>query len=120
MSVIGEPELDFVELPGRRSANPLEAVLSEASLRIVELERTGGRTAHRHPFSEEIVYVAAGTGEAWIDGERHAVSEGDVVHIPAGAAHATIPSDGEAMRLVCFFPHPHLPDNYEDTDIEVT
>ena len=59
MSVIGGRDLDFVDLPGRRSANPLGAVLSEASLRIVELERTEDRTAHRHPFSEEIVYVAA-------------------------------------------------------------
>jgi quercetin dioxygenase-like cupin family protein len=95
-------------------------VLSEASLRIVELERTEDRTAHRHPFSEEIVYVAAGSGEVWIDGERHPVVEGDVVHIPTGVPHATIPAAGESMRLVCFFPHPHLPDNLIDTDIQVT
>ena len=48
------------------------------------------------------------------------MKEGDVVHIPIGAAHATIPSDGEPMRLICFFPHPHLPENIEDTDITVT
>ncbi len=120
MTIVGRAELDFVDLPGRRSANPLISILSEASVRVVELERTADRTAHRHPHSEEIVYIAAGHGEAWIDGERHPVTAGDIVHIPTGAAHATIPSDGEHMRLICFFPHPHLPENIEDTDITVT
>ncbi len=120
MSVIGGRKLDFVDLPGRRSANPLISVLSDASVRVVELERTAGRTAHRHPFSEEIVYVAAGHGEVWIDGETFTITEGDMVHIPTGSTHATVPAEGESMRLICFFPHPHLPDNIEDTDIEVT
>lgn len=120
MTVVGRAELDFVDLPGRRSANPLTSILSEASVRVVELDRTADRTAHRHPFSEEIVYIAAGRGEAWIDGERHPVKEGDIVHIPTGAAHATVPATDERMRLVCFFPHPHLPENIEDTDIQVT
>ena len=82
--------------------------------------RAGFRRSARSAFSEEIVYVAAGEGEAWIDGQRHPVTAGDIVHIPIGAAHATIPSDGEHMRLICFFPHPHLPENIEDTDITVT
>ena len=120
MNITHQSELDFVELPGRRSANPLISVLSEASVRVVELERTVGRTAHRHPHSEEIVYVAAGSGEVWIDGDSHPVTAGDVVHIPTGATHATVPAEGETMRLICFFPHPHLPDNIEDTDIDVT
>ena len=120
MTIVGRVELDFVDLPGRRSANPLISILSEASVRVVELERTDDRTAHRHPHSEEIVYIASGHGEAWIDGERHPVTEGDIVHIPTGAAHATVPGAGEHMRLICFFPHPHLSENIEDTDITVT
>ena len=120
MTIVGPTDLDFVDLPGRRSANPLISILSEASVRVVELERTPDRTAHRHPHSEEIVYIAAGHGEAWIDGQRHPVTEGDIVHIPTGTAHATVPAAGSRMRLVCFFPHPNLPENIEDTDITVT
>ena len=120
MTIVGRAELDFVDLPGRRAANPLISIPSEASVRVVELERSDDRTAHRHPKSEEIVYVAAGHGEAWIDGERHPVAAGDIVHIPIGAAHATVPFEGERMRLICFFPHPNLPENIEDTDITVT
>ena len=120
MTIVGRADLDFVDLPGRRSANPLASISSEASVRVVELERTEGRTAHRHPHSEEIVYIGSGHGEVWIDGERRPVTEGDVVHIPTGVAHATVPSAGERMRLICFFPHPDLAENIEDTDITVT
>ena len=49
MTIVGRAELDFVDLPGRRSANPLISIPSEASVRVVELERTDDRTAHRHP-----------------------------------------------------------------------
>lgn len=120
MNVSDGAHLDFVELPGRRSADPLGHVSSESSVRIVELTRTPGRTAHQHPHSEEVVYVEAGAGEVWIDGVRTPVSAGDIVRIPAGTPHATIPSEGNEMRLVCFFPHPTLSENIEDTTITVT
>lgn len=89
-------------------------------MRIVDLERTDGRTAHRHPHSEEVVIVSAGKGHVWIDGEMQAVVEGDVVHIPVGVPHATIPEEGSRMELVCFFPHPDLSQNIEETDIKVS
>ena len=120
MSTRSGTELEFADLPGRRSADPLRGLDSKTSLRIVELERSPGRVAHRHPLTEEVVYVAAGSGDVWIDGKTHAVTPGDIVHIPVGLPHATVPAPGETMRLVCFFPHPKLSENIEDTDIEVT
>lgn len=120
MTTIPESALEFADLPGRRSANPLAGLDSNASLRIVELERTRGRAAHRHPHSEEIVYVASGTGMAWIDGAEFALAPGSVIRIPSGAPHATIPDEGSEMRLICFFPHPDLSENIEDTDIVLT
>jgi quercetin dioxygenase-like cupin family protein len=120
VTVIKGDGLDFADLPGRRSANPFSDVPVDSSVRVVELERSAGRTAHRHPHSEEVVYVEAGSGAVWIDGELTPVETGDVVRIPTGSAHATIPDDGERMRLVCFFPHPNLAENIEDTDISVS
>lgn len=120
MSVVPGQGMEFAHLPGRRSANPLAGIEATSSLRVVELERTEGRKAHRHPHSEEVVYVATGSGSVWIDGETHPVASGDVVVIPTGVAHATVPSEGETMRLICFFPHPDLSGNITDTDIEVT
>lgn len=120
MTVVDGSGLEFIQLPGRRAADPLDRLVSQSSVRIVTLERTVGRTAHRHPHSEEVFYVETGTGQVWIDGTTHRVRAGDVVFIPAGAAHATVPEEGSAMRLVCFFPHPHLGQNSEDTDIQVS
>jgi len=120
MTLIDGHHLRFVDLPGRRSADPLDGVGSVSSLRIVELGRTEGRTAHLHPHSEEVIYVESGSGQVWIDGTLHRVEQGDVVHIPAGAPHATIPDEEVQMRLICFFPHPELSDNIENADIEVT
>ncbi|MDH4306975.1 MAG: cupin domain-containing protein [Acidimicrobiia bacterium] len=120
MSVIDGSGLEFRDFPGRVTADPLELEDSESSLRIVKLQRTVGRTAHRHPHSEEVFYVETGTGRVYIDGEFHPVKPGDTVRIPAGLAHATVPDEGVEMRLVCFFPHPDLPANSEDTGIEVS
>jgi len=120
VTVVTGAGIRFVDLPGRRAADPLRGVETSSSLRIVELERTEGRTAHRHPLSEEVIYIEAGRGRVWLDGEWHPVAPGDTVHVPAGSAHATVPDEGADMRLVCFFPHPDLFANNEDTDITVT
>ena len=120
MGIIRHESLRFADLPGRLSANPLEGLGSAASARFVNLTRSPGRTAHRHPHSEEIVYVVSGSGHVWLDGEEHPVRAGDIVQIPIGAAHATVPDDGVDMQLMCFFPHPDLASNNEDTDIVVT
>lgn len=119
MTVVRHNSFRFVDLPGRRSADPLIAVDSRSSVRYVMLEHDPDRTAHRHPHSEEVMLVIAGRGHLWLEGERLPVAEGDVVHVPVGAAHATVPDAGSAMELVCFFPHPNLADNIIETDISV-
>lgn len=111
MTVIAGDALSFVDLPGRASADPLAGLAAAASIRIVRPRRTPDRRAHMHPRSEEIMYVAAGSGQVWIDGARHRVTAGDIVHIARGAAHATVPDHDGAMLLVCFFPDPDLASN---------
>lgn len=120
MTVASGDGLRFADLPGRRSADPFPDGGGSSSVRIVRMTFAHGRTAHRHPASEEVVFVAAGRGTVWLDGERRPVTAGDVVRIPAGVAHATIPDPEVEMELVCFFPHPRLADNIEETDIAVT
>jgi quercetin dioxygenase-like cupin family protein len=120
MTVIPGDSLHFDTLPGRDSADPLAGVDAAGSARIVRLARTAGRTAHIHPHSEEVVYVRAGTGAVWIDGISTPVTEGDMVHIPRGLPHATVPDEGQDMELICFFPHPDLAANIESTDIAVS
>ncbi len=120
MSVIRPSDLHGQQLPGRTSADALAGVESQSSVRVVRLHPTDRRTAHRHPHSEEVILVTEGSGTVWIDGERMAVGPGDLVHVPAGAAHATVPNPGAEMTLTCFFPHPNLEANIEETDIDVT
>ena len=119
MTVTPGREVEFVELPGRSSGDPLRSVPADSSLRIARLQRVAERTAHRHPHSEEVIYVHTGTGTVFIDGSFHRIGPGDTVHIPRGAAHATVPDKETGMELICFFPHADLHQNIEDTDIDV-
>ncbi len=120
MSVTPRQELQFNELPGRSSADPLQGRDSASSVRVVRLHPGSTRHAHRHPLSEEVVYVRTGHGTVFISGVPHRVGPGDLVHIPPGSLHATIPDAGELVELICFFPHPNLSANIEETEIELT
>ncbi len=120
MSVTNSQDLRFDELPGRSSADPLRDRETVSSMRIVRLDVVSTRRAHRHPLSEEVVYVSSGHGTAFVDGTPHRIGPGDVLHVPAGAPHATIPDAGQLVELVCFFPHPRLSENLQETDIQVT
>lgn len=117
MTVVGHADLRFEQLAGRTSADPLAGMGAASSVRIVRLRATPDRRAHVHPRSEEIVYVIAGSGSVWIDGVTEPVEAGDVIRIPPGAAHATVP-DAD-MELVCFFPDPDLASNSTETTIIV-
>ena len=119
MTVTPGSDIEFFDYPGRRTGNPLRGLGAASSLRIARLEREAQRNAHRHPHSEEVVYVRQGTGAVYIDGGFHAVGPGDTVHIPRGVPHATVPDPGEQMELICFFPHPDLGENIEETEIDV-
>lgn len=116
MTVSRSAEHEYRGLPGRRSADPLPGATETSSIRIVEVESGAGRTAHLHPLSEEIIYVESGEGKVYIDGRLSQVRAGDVIRIPSGTPHGTIPTSQSPMRLVCFFPHPDLSQNIEETD----
>lgn len=110
-------DLDFADLPGRRSADPFAgADGAGTSVRIVRLEAGPPRTPHRHPRTAEVVHVVAGSGRAWQDGQWSPVTAGDTVLIPPGVPHATVPDPGGPLLLVCFFPDPDLATNIEELD----
>jgi quercetin dioxygenase-like cupin family protein len=114
MPVVPAGSLDFAQLPGRLSANPLPVGLDVgASARVVRIA-PGPRTPHVHPLSAEIVYVAEGTGTAWEDELATHVGPGDLVVIPRGVPHATVASGTSDLVMVCFFPHPDLAANIEE------
>ncbi|MGH3499504.1 MAG: cupin domain-containing protein [Nocardioidaceae bacterium] len=117
MMVRSFADLDFKVLPGRLSADPFAGSDSAGtSARVVRIEPGGPRSAHRHPRSAEVVYVAEGAGRAWQEGEAQRVSGGDMVFVPRGVPHATVPDPDSALLLVCFFPDPDLVTNLEELD----
>jgi len=105
-------ELRFKALPGRDSADPFDGEKdANLSVRIVKMSADPERSPHVHPHSAEAVYVVAGSGTLWLEGERIPVERGDTFLIPAGAKHATLPDADVDMELICFFPHPDLSQN---------
>lgn len=107
----------FARLPGRESADPFAASPADGlSMRIVRVRGNDSRTPHRHPHSQEAIYVISGRGALWEDGDLRPFEAGDCALIEAGVPHATIPDRGTWMELVCFFPHPDLNDNLEEIE----
>lgn len=115
MTVSRSSDHVYRQLPARRTTDPLPGDTRSSSIRLVEVESADSRNAHRHPLSEEVIYVESGAGSIWIDGEFEPINSGDVILIPPGAGHATIPAPGSKMRLICFFPHGDLDQNIEET-----
>jgi mannose-6-phosphate isomerase-like protein (cupin superfamily) len=64
-----------------------------------------------HPDRDQFIRVEAGQGEAILDGERHALSDGAAVVIPAGTEHNVVnTSDSEPLRLYTIYSPPEHPD----------
>jgi quercetin dioxygenase-like cupin family protein len=118
MTVVGAEELEFRDFPGRSTSDPFRhAGRGASTVRQVLIEHVSVRSPHRHPKSEEIVYVVAGRGRVWLNGVFHVVGPGSWYRIPAGTPHATLADPGERMSLVCFFPHDDFADNIEELDL---
>ena len=114
MPVVPAGALQFSQLPGRLSADPLPPGLAVGcSARVVRIA-PGPRTPHRHPHSAELVYVVDGAGTAWEDDVPTAVGSGDVLVVPPGVPHATVATGSTELVLVCFFPHADLAANIEE------
>ncbi len=116
MPVIRHHDLDFAELPGRSSADPLPpGVGSDYAVRVVHVP-PGSRTPHRHPHSDEVTYVVSGSGNAWEEDRSTPVGPGDLIVVPRGAAHATVAHGDEELVLLCFFPRGDLSGNLVELD----
>ncbi|HET8521717.1 MAG TPA: cupin domain-containing protein [Thermomicrobiales bacterium] len=65
----------------------------------------------QHDDGDQFIRVEAGQGEAILDGERHQLSDGMVVVIPAGTVHNVInTSQTDALHLYTIYAPPEHPD----------
>jgi mannose-6-phosphate isomerase-like protein (cupin superfamily) len=64
-----------------------------------------------HGDRDQFIRVEAGQGEAILDGERHALSDGSAVVIPAGTEHNVVNTSPNApLRLYTIYSPPEHPD----------
>lgn len=93
--IVTSSALCFAQLDGRASADPFEGAATEGlSVRLVRLEGGLRRSPHRHPQSQEAIYVLSGSGVLWEEGIEQPVEPGDWALIDVGVPHATIPAAG--------------------------
>ena len=72
---------------------------------------------HRHPHSEEILFIHAGTGTAWLDGNEAKVGPGTIIFMPANTG-VRLTNDGkQPIKLMAVFSRPGF-DKYQ-RDISV-
>ena len=72
---------------------------------------------HRHPHSEEILFIHGGTGTAWLDGKVAKIGPGSIIFMPVNTG-VRLTNDGkEPISLVAIFSRPGF-DRYQ-RDISV-
>jgi mannose-6-phosphate isomerase-like protein (cupin superfamily) len=65
----------------------------------------------RHDDVDQFIRVESGQGEAILDGERHSLSDGMALVIPAGTTHNVLnTSRGDPLRLYTIYSPPNHPD----------
>jgi quercetin dioxygenase-like cupin family protein len=66
----------------------------------VSLDPGQGHNFHKHPDQEEVIFVASGQVEQWIDQEPRVLGPGDAAFIPANMVHASFTVGQEPAHLL--------------------
>ena len=72
---------------------------------------------HRHPHSEEVLFIHAGTGTAWLDGKQAKIGPGTIIFMPPNTGVRLTNDGGRPISLVAIFSRPGF-DKYQ-RDISV-
>ena len=73
------------------------------AMRIFEVAPGGHTPLHRHPYEHEI-YVLAGAGTVWRDGNEVPIQPGDVLYIPADEMHQFKNAGADVFQFICLIP----------------
>ena len=85
---------------------PEVAAQARTSLELIAFKQGAKISEHRHPSEAEIVFVTQGTGTLRISDQEMVVNRGDVVYIPANAAHSFETKAREGLHAVQFYAPP--------------
>ncbi|UCG05605.1 MAG: cupin domain-containing protein [Desulfobacterales bacterium] len=98
-------EADWIEAPGHHSAFS-KLLINETDgskyfdFRVSSYQPKGYCEVHTHQIAENIYYILRGEGIMELDGQRHLVSPGTVVFIPAGVEHGIANTGFEDLIFV--------------------
>jgi len=83
-----------------------ETPRTQAALMTIEAGGTVGDADHRHPTTDQWLYVLDGHGEAIIDEKMVPLAPGTLLLIEAGNAHTIKAAHNEQLRTVNFYGPP--------------
>jgi len=72
-------------------------------MRVFTFAPGGHSPRHRHPYEHE-VFVYAGNGELFHEGETFRIGPGYVAYVPAGSLHQFVNTGAEQLVFVCMIP----------------
>jgi quercetin dioxygenase-like cupin family protein len=101
--------ISVAELPGSERASRFEGRDHDATVSVF-LSRHGpgdGPGLHRHPYEETFI-VEEGSVTFTVDDETIEAQAGQIVVVPAGAAHRFVNSGDGPMRQVSIHPSDHV------------
>ena len=83
----------------------------------VTLRPGKGHDFHKHPDQEEVIYVAGGEIEQWVDREKRILRPGDSAFIPADMVHASFNVSDRDAKIVAILGPCVGPVGYEVVDV---
>ena len=101
--------LSVADLPGSERASRFEGTNYGATVSFfISHHGPGlGPPLHRHPYEETFI-LEEGSVTFTVDGETIEARAGEIVIVPAGAAHRFVNSGDGAMRQVSIHPAPQM------------
>lgn len=63
-----------------------------------------------HSENDQVLYLVAGEGMVYLNGEASDYKEGDVVVVPAGTKHNFVASKDQPLKIITTYSPPHHPD----------
>ena len=63
-----------------------------------------------HTENDQVLYLVAGEGTVYLNGEVSDYIEGDVVVVPAGTTHNFVASKQQALKIITTYSPPHHPE----------
>jgi quercetin dioxygenase-like cupin family protein len=101
--------LSVADLPGSETASRFEGRDHDATVSFFLSRHPPGTGPglHRHPYEETFI-IEEGSATFTVDGESIEAQAGQIIVVPAGAAHGFVNSGEGVLRQVSIHPSDHM------------